>query len=287
VDAASERRIQAMLADPRLEAAMRHSIRGALAFYDRAPVMHRNLKSVGRFALGVIALYLDATGGLTHRRLRELSGYSGFISAGAATALLLRLRLIGYVTPAESLPGGATKLYQPSPEMVNAFRERLRFEVEAAASFDSRIAPILDGLDEPGVFSDLMATFGADAIYAARHPHPGTAAIGRLSTRSAGMMVMYQLISDADTGGAFPPQGELRVSIAALARRYEVSRSHVLTILRDAESFRLIRRLDENRWRLEPALAEAFRILYAVLYLGIIQSARAARAARATSRRRS
>jgi hypothetical protein len=247
--------------------------------------MHRNLKNVGRFALGILALYLDATGGLTHRRLRDLSGYSGFISSGAATALLLRLRLIGYVTPAAVMPHGATRLYRPSPDMVNAFRERLRFEIEAAATFDPRIEPILERLDEPGVFSDLMATFGADAVFAARHPHPGTAAIDRIASRSSGMMIMYQLMADADAGGAFPPQGEVKVSISGLAQRYEVSRSHVLTVLRDAEAFGMIRRLDEGRWRLEPAMGEVFSILYAVLYLGIIQSARAARAALAASRR--
>lgn len=279
-----EPRIQAMRAEPRLGEAMRHSIRRALAYYDAAPVMHRNLKDVARFTLGVVALYLDATGGLTHRRLRELSGQTGIISAGTATALLLRLRLIGYVTTAEVLPSGATKLYRPTEPMIVAFRDRLRIELEASSLLDPRIGQVLDRLEEPEVFPTLMAVMGNDAINAARNPRPDAGAIDRLSMRTAGMLIIFHLLTEADDGGVFPPVGEVEVSISDLARRYEVSRSHVLTVLRDAEGFGLVRRLSEARWRLEPELGEVFRTFYAVLYLGVIKGARAAQAALATGR---
>lgn len=248
----AEHRVQAMRANSRLEAAMRHSVTRSTAYYDAAPVMHRNLKDVSRFLLGVVALYLDATGGLTHRRLRELSGQTGIISTGAATALLLRLRLIGYVAPAETLPNGAIRLYRPTAAMITAFRERLRIELEAAVMLDPRIAPVIERLDEPEVFPHLMAAMGADSINAARHPRPDAISIDRLSMRSAGMLIMFQLIREADRGEAFPPTGETHVSVSNLARRYEVSRSHVLTVLRDAEEMGLIARLGEGRWRLEP-----------------------------------
>lgn len=281
----AEHRIQAMRADPRIGAAMRHSVTRSVAYYDAALVMHRNLKDVSRFVLGVVALYLDATGGLTHRRLRELSGQTGIISTGTATALLLRLRLIGYVTPAEVLPNGAIRLYRPTAAMVTAFRDRLRIELEACVLIDPRISPVLERLDEPEVFPHLMAAMGADAINAARHPRPDTISIDKLSMRSAGMLIMFQLMQEADQGEAFPPIGEAQVSVSSLARRYEVSRSHVLTILRDAEEMGLITRLGEGRWRLEPALGEVFRTFYAVMYLGIIKAARATQAAMAGDRR--
>jgi hypothetical protein len=282
----AEHRVQAMRADLRLEAAMRHSVSRSVAYYDAAPVMHRNLKDVSRFVLGVVALYLDATGGLTHRRLRELSGQTGIISTGTATALLLRLRLIGYVAPAETLPNGATRLYRPTAAMITAFRERLRIELEACAMIDPRIAPVLERLDEPEVFPHLMAAMGAGAIEAARNPRPDAISIDRISMRSAGMLIMFHLMQDADQGEVFPPVGEAQVSVSTLARRYEVSRSHVLTVLRDAEEMGLIARLGEGRWRLEPALGEVFRTFYAVLYLGFIKAARAAQAAMAGDRGR-
>lgn len=281
-----EVRIQAMRADPRLPAAMRHSVLNSIAYYDAAPVMHRNLKDVSRFVLGVVALYLDATGGLTHRRLRELSGQTGIISTGTATALLLRLRLIGYVASAETLPNGATRLYRPTQAMIVAFRDRMTIELHAAVLVDPRIQPVLDQIDVPDVFPTLMSVIGQDAVNAARNPRPDAVAIDRLSMRAAGMLIMFHLMAAADDGGAFPPVGEAEVSISELAKRYEVSRSHVLTVLRDAEGFGLIHRAAENRWRLEPQLGEVFRTFYAVLYMGIIKAARAAQAALATGRQK-
>lgn len=272
--------------DPRIEPAIRHSVRRSIAYYDATPVMHRNLKDVSRFVLGVIALYLDATGGLTHRRLRELSGQTGIISTGAATALLLRLRLIGYVAPAQVLPSGAIKLYRPTPAMTEAFRERLRIELEACAMVDSQVQSVLDRLDEPEVFPSMMAVMGADAINAAGRPHPDARALDKLSVRTAGLLILFQIMLDADDGGVFPPMAEVEVSIAGLARRFEVSRSHVLTVLRDAEEWGLIRKLGEGRWRLEPRLGLVFRTFYAVIYLGVIKGARSARAALASGRRR-
>jgi hypothetical protein len=281
----AEAQIQAMRDDPRLEAAMRHSVTRALAYYRANPVMHRNVKDVGRFVLGVVALYLDATGGLTHRRLRTLSGHTGLISSGAASAVLLRLRLIGYVTPEGPQVNGQVKLYRPTAIMAAAFRERMRIELEAAAAFNPRVAAVLERLEQPEVFPTLMAVMGDDTINAARNPHPHTVGLDRISTRTAGMMLMYRILSDADTGAAFPPTGELAISVSSLAREFEVSRSHVLTVLRDAEQAGLLTRLDgEGRWRLEPSLGQAFRTFYAVLYMGMIKGARATQAALAMGR---
>lgn len=283
----SEGRIQALRAHPRMGEALRHSVLRSIAFYQAYPVMHRNLKDVSRFALGAIALYLDATGGLTHRRLRELSGQSGIISTGAATALLLRLRLIGYVMAAEVLPSGATKLYRPTETMTTAYRERMKIELEACAKVDETVLSVLQRLEEPGVFQSMMSVLGLDSVTAAGRPHPDARALDRLSLRTAGLMILFQLMADADQGGVFPPVGEVEVSVAALARRYEVSRSHVLTILREAEDWGMIRRLGEGRWWLEPELGKVFSTFYAVLYLGMVKAARAERAGQATERRRS
>lgn len=276
-----------MREDPRIEQAIRHSVQRSIAYYDATPVMHRNIKDVSRFVLGVIALYLDATGGLTHRRLRELSGQTGIISTGAATALLLRLRLIGYVAPAQVLPSGAIKLYRPTAAMISAFRERLRIELEACAMIDSQVVSVLDQLDEPEVFPSMMAAMGADAINATGRPHPDALALDKLSVRTAGLLILFQIMLDADDGGTFPPEREVDLSVAGLARRFEVSRSHVLTVLREAEEWGLMRRVGEGRWRLEARMGLVFKTFYAVIYLGVVKGARSARAALATGRRRS
>jgi len=271
----AEDRIQALVADPRLDDAIRRSIRGALTSVQTDPVLHQNLKDVGRFMLGVAALYLDATGGLTHRRLRDLSGRSGLSSAGTATALLLRMRLIGYVQPDELLSNGAAKRYRPTDHMTAAFRNRVRIELQACADLDPAAAEVLARLDEPGIFARLIGELGGAAFEAARNPHPDARAIDVFAMRSAGMLIMYQLLNDADDGGPFPPSdGEVDVSIAAYARRFKVSRSHVLTVLRDAESFGVLTRLDGGRVRMETEAGKVFRLFYAVIYLGLMEGCR-------------
>ncbi|WP_421934170.1 hypothetical protein [Phenylobacterium sp.] len=263
----------AMLARPELEDAMRRSVRGAVDYYATAPTLHRNVKDVSRFLLGVVALYLDASGGLTHRRLRELSGKSGILSAGTATAVLLRLQLIGYVTRGEA-PNGLPRPYKPTAAMAMAFRDRLRIELEAVACLEPGIQALLDDLDDPATFAAFMAVMGEQSMQAAAAPNPDIAPFNALSIRSAGLLILFDLMMRADRGGPYPPQGEVEVSVAALARRYEVSRSHVLSVLRDIEAAGWMTKGGvDGTWLLTPALGQTVRIFYGITYLGLIRAA--------------
>ncbi|MDO8380602.1 hypothetical protein [Phenylobacterium sp.] len=263
----------AMLAKPELDEAMRRSVRGAVAYYDAAPILHRNVKDVSRFLLGVVALYLDASGGLTHRRLRELSGKSGILSAGTATAVLLRLQLIGYVTRGEA-PNGLPRLYKPTSVMAKAFRERMRIELESVALLEPGVRTLLDDLDDAETFGAFMAVMGEQSMQAAGAPNHDIAPFNALSLRSAGLLILFDLMMRADRGGPYPPQGEVEVSVAALARRYEVSRSHVLSVLRDIEAAGWMTRAGvDATWVLTPALGETVRIFYGITYLGLIRAA--------------
>lgn len=265
-------RLEAFLARPGLDDAMRSSVQGAVAYYDAAPTMHRNVKDVGRFMLGVLALYLDATGGLTHRRLRELSGKSGILSAGTATAVLLRLQLIGYVTRTDAA-NGHSRPYVPTPAMEAAFKGRMRIEFEALTHLTGETAEMLARFDEPEVFAMLMAMMGDQSMMAAGSPNPDIEAFNQLAMRSAGLLILFEVMCQADTGGAFPPIAEVELSVAAIARRYEVSRSHVLSVLRDIERAGWIRKgARDGAWILTSALQADIRTFYGITYLGLIRA---------------
>ena len=266
-------RLDAFLTRPGLDDAIRSSVRGAVAYYDAAPALHRDVKDVSRFMLGVLALYLDASGGLTHRRLRELSGKSGILSAGTATAVLLRLQLIGYVTRAEAA-NGHSRPYRPTPAMEAAFRGRMRIEFEALTHVTDQVDLILARFDEPEVFAMLMAMMGDQSMMAAGSPNPDIAAFNALAVRAAGLLILFEVMAKADTGGAFPPVGEVELSVAAIARRYQVSRSHVLSVLRDIEAAGWIEKAGrDGTWRLRPALRADVRTFYGITYLGLIRAA--------------
>ena len=75
-----------------------------------------------------------------------------------------------------------------------------------------------------------------------------------------------------------PPTRPVPISIAALARRFAVSRPHVLKLLRDAEAAGLITR-SGDRVLFKPALAEGARNFFATMFLYYAGSAREAMAA--------
>ena len=265
-------KLEAFLARPGMDDAMRRSVLGAVAYYDAAPTLHRDVKDVSRFLLGVLALYLDASGGLTHRRLRELSGKSGILSAGTATAVLLRLQMIGYVTRAE-VANGHSRPYKPTPAMEAAFRGRMRIEFEALTHLTDETSEMLARFDEPAVFSMLMAMMGDQSMMAAGSPNPDIAAFNALAVRSAGLLILFDVMAKADRGGAFPPVGEVELSVAAIARHYHVSRSHVLSVLRDIEAAGWAEKGPrEGVWILLPALGTDIRIFYGITYLGLIRA---------------
>lgn len=266
-------RLEGFLARPGLDDAMRASVHGAVAYYDAAPTLHRDVKDVGRFMLGVLALYLDASGGLTHRRLRELSGKSGIVSAGTATAVLLRLQLIGYVTRIEA-GNGHSRPYKPTDTMEAAFRGRMRIEFEALRHVTDEVDQMLARFDDPEVFAMLMTMMGDQSMQAAGSPNPDIEAFNKLAVRSAGLLILFDVMHQADTGGAFPPVGEVQVSVAAIARHYDVSRSHVLSVLRHIERAGWIdKRPGDGVWLLTPALRDDIRTFYGITYLGLIRAA--------------
>jgi DNA-binding transcriptional ArsR family regulator len=193
------------------------------------------------------------------------------ISAGTATAVLFRMRAIGYVTREEGAGPGLQRRYAPTPEMVETFRRRLRIELGAASMVIDGVDRVLSRLDDPQVFATLMSVMGAEVIHAARNPRSDIDPINQLSVRTAGILLLWDIVKSAEQPGAlFGSEAEVEISVAALARRYQVSRSHVLSILRDLTEAGYLERLSrDGLWRLKPALREALLTFFGIIYLGV------------------
>jgi DNA-binding GntR family transcriptional regulator len=82
-----------------------------------------------------------------------------------------------------------------------------------------------------------------------------------------------------ETGDTIPPARPIRLSISAIAGRFGVSRVHVRTLLRDAETAGLIERTGEdgNRIMIRPELANAAKIFFASMILFVAHCAVEAR----------
>jgi len=264
-----------VLANPHFMAAHRQVIAGALAYSQGHAAFQSTMTDNGQFFLCGIALYMDATGGLTHRRLRALMGDTGILSAGRASALLWRLRLGKFIEPLDGDTGqGLTKRFIPTRAMEDAFRARMRIDLTAIQLIEPAIAAVLNRLDEPEIFRGIVRQMGDDLMSAAVRPETRLAAYNQIASRTAGVLTMYELAASVETDdGAFPSCGVANVSVAGLARQFKVSRSHALSLLRQLEKIGFIA-FDPSSGKpvIRPPMRDAMRLNAALVFMGLIRA---------------
>jgi hypothetical protein len=100
-----------------------------------------------------------------------------------------------------------------------------------------------------------------------------------LAERNAGLVILFSLFLASDAGAGMTSARPAAISIAALARRFGVSRPHVLKLLRDAETLGFVARggANEEQILVQPALAEAILDFIATVFLFLGQCIRNAR----------
>ncbi|MEO8115480.1 MAG: hypothetical protein ABI655_13925 [Phenylobacterium sp.] len=261
-------------AHPGFHEAMRYSLQGSLRFSDGEPMLCSLMVDNGGFLMAGTALYLDADGGLTHRRLQEVAGIPGILSAGRISALLLRMQMIDFVqAPSQHMPG-TPKIYRPTARLTAAFRKRARLELEAVQLMSPEMDELLARFDEPDGLRRLMRLAG-HMIHVTSHPRPELASILAIGSRRAGILLLYALLdATADAAGHFPATGPVRVSISALAKRFRLSRTHIRRVLREAEATGLFTSgAAEGEGEVQPALLEAIEIMYAGVFVGVANAA--------------
>lgn len=257
-----------LLEDPRLDAALRHGVSESLEFFRGHATFHLHFLDHGSFFLGLMALYLHATGGITHRRLAAMCGTSRLLSNGRASAILLNLWSKGFLKRADERAADRTVLYTPTALMTQSYRRRIKVEAESIAIIDPAVASLLARWEEPGVFECYMATTGQMLLAGATLEDPAANRLHAISVYRASLLILYRLMDAADDGGTFPPVGEAHVSVSALATQFRVARSHVRRVLALCETLGLIRRRAGDRGvTLLPALRTMVRTYFAIIYV--------------------
>jgi DNA-binding PadR family transcriptional regulator len=270
---------EALRAHPRFAEAARRAARASAELYRTNALMFRAMRDTSRWVCAVWALYLDATeGGLTHARLRDLCVEAKLLSPGTAYAVLIQLRVIGYV---EMLPyavdDGRVRVYRPTARMLEAFRRRMRHDVEGAAMLDPSVTAALDRWDEPQVFQALIRRLGEGIRASARVHDADRPSLHLFAGRTAGMPALYNLLSLAEPDDDFPPRRPLAINLAELSRRCSVSRTHMLRLLRDVEATGFLAPGPHpGESVMTDFLREEVELFYAIYFAGLIISAREA-----------
>ena len=267
----TEAAIAAMQVRPMFIDALRQNIRGALAYSESDRAFHSTISDIGVYFLSVLALYLDATGGLSHRQLRAYCGNGRLTSAGRATAILWQLQRAGLITPMPRRNNGLMRLYRPAPDMVAAFRARFLIDFEACAMVEPEAAKIAEAFQEEEFFALLIVQMGEGLLAAADNKDGPTMVLSDFALKNHGMLMLYALAESAFERGALRIAGPFDTTAASLSQRFGVSRSHASRMIRDAEQAGYIvgGELGSNR-RLTAAFASDLQRLTAIHFLGLM-----------------
>ena len=265
-------------------AAMRASAAGLVKLYQGSHLLNWLMDDRGRLLFGYFALYLHATrdpadpsSGLNPTRMRMLACDLGICSPGRALAMLSLMRFGGYLTPDIDVVDRRQRRLVATDKLIALLRERWRVHFAAMAPLFADGEAMLAAVDDPqftrGLIIAMVERF-REGFRVTTHAED----MGLFGERNAGILICSYLIAAGEADDTVPPTRPVPISIAALARRFAVSRPHVLKLLRDAEAAGLIAR-SADRVLFKPALAEGARNFFATMFLYYAGSAREAMAA--------
>ncbi|HEY1836457.1 MAG TPA: hypothetical protein VGG36_02275 [Rhizomicrobium sp.] len=225
-------------------------------------------KDAGRFVAAMFAIYLHVTGGLTLPRLKEICASSGYLSPGRARALLNYMRYLGYVEPVTKRVRGEPLRYVPTASFKDAWRNYLRAGLEAARVIEPAVGLVLDRLEETSVQDCISRVQGEGMLASTRSSSKESGFVRVFIERHAGAQILRVLVlEDADE---FPPRKALPFSIAALARRFAVSRIHVRRMLDEAVREKLLMLDPEGGVTLTDRMRWMLATLYATQLIRLL-----------------
>jgi len=271
--------VEALRAAPGLPAAARSAAAAIAELYRGHWLLNRLISDRGRFVLSLMILDLHfgggrgaADGGLTTGRLKALTTEHGVCSPGRAGAMLASMRLFGLLAAAPSSDRRQHRLV-PTERLIGMHRERLRrlFAAMAAVLPEGRRAEALIARE------DFLAAHVHQMVglyLSGLRIVEAVPATEVFAERDAGMMIAFAVLVASPPG----EDGGAGVAVADLARRFAVSRAHVLSVLRDAEQAGLVRRTPGGGTTATPALVTAIEEFFATLFLLQASCVRAAEA---------
>jgi DNA-binding MarR family transcriptional regulator len=276
--------IAALRARPGFAQAMRTSSIGLVAMYQGGHLLNWLMDDRGRLLFAYFALYFDASrdsadpsSGLTPTRMQTLVAELGICSPGRATAMLSLMRFSGYLALDTQVVDRRQRRLVATDKLRDLLRKRwcLHFGAMAPlfADGDAMVAALDDAAVTRGLIIAMAERFRAGFRFMTHAPE-----LGLFGERNAGLFVLMSLIISGEADDTMPPAGPVPMSMAALARRFRVSRPHVLKLIRDAADDGFIERVgqDGSRIVIRPRLAEATQVFFATMYLFFADCAREA-----------
>jgi hypothetical protein len=195
------------------------------------PLIDGLLKDAGRTVGTLGVAYLHVTDGVTLARLRTFMSAFGLVSPGHARALLSHMRHLGCIVPDPDPAGGRAAAYRLTPEFLAAYTRRQARLLEAVEVVEPAAGLVRRNLEAPGVLATLIGEQAKTFARSSGQAREFQAWYETFLHRLAGIQVLHFLVAEFD---AFPPTGDVAFSVAATARRFKVSRTHIGRMMDDA-----------------------------------------------------
>jgi hypothetical protein len=258
--------------------AVRALSRNMLAAAARDRAFDGIAKDGGRYVATEWALYLDATGGLTLPRLKEICAASGILSPGRARAVLLFLRYLRYVDLTREQTGDGPALYRPTRSLIDAWRLMTRQRMTASRLLEPALDLVIDQLEEPKVLEAIFRHQGSGMFLVASRVDKNNPFLDIFLHRHAGVQMLHTIVVSADPDDEFPPLKPVPITIATIARQLNVSRTHVKRMLSAAERAGLLSGVDDGALVLKEPMRFAMRyVLATTLMANIIVASKVVR----------
>lgn len=277
-DGAHERRagdIAALVAHPGMPAALRMFCQGMVDLFEGSRLLNLVVSDRGRVAMSLMAIYLDAgfdprnpLSGLTVNRYKAQCAAAGLCSPGRAAAMLGLMRFAGHLQPVARTQRGQPLRLIPTEKMLGSLRERWRRIFGALAQIRPEGEIGLARLDDPA-FARVFVRELVDLFLARERPVEHGPDIELFVERKAGLVLLMSLMLAAASNDDMPPRGPMSVPVAALARRFAVSRAQVKDILDSAVAADLLTPTGADRaaYVVTPRLRNSLLGFMAALFL--------------------
>lgn len=257
-------------AHPAFPHAMRSFAKGLLQHRARNRI-NWLLDDRGRVLFGYAALYLhfarlrDASQpGLTISAMKAICSELRICSTSRTVSILALMRFAGYLTP-DRAAGGRSNRFVPTPALLADHRSRWRMNFGAFAGLLPEGEMALARLDNEDFAAALVLALG-EHYRAGFRLIKWAPELEMFAARSNGMMLVAQLIGAHESA---EPDGRIHFPAADFAKRAGLSRSHILSLLREADAAGLLQRHGDQgeHLTLMPAFIAAAEMFHAMLFL--------------------
>lgn len=267
--------IAAVRREPRFRQALAAVLVSSIEFYQRRWLADRLLNDRARFGMAALIMFLHfsyraeiADSGLTVARLREICVAAGVCSEGRVESMLLMMRAGGFLERAAESDRHVHR-YVPTAKLIELHRSRHRQVLSALDILRGHKDDLtrICGSHEDACYSRYVVASGL-AFVAGYRIVDAAPELRKIVDRDAGLPLMMCVLLASPDYAALVSEEMRPGSVAGLARRFSVTRIHVRSVLRDAESAGfLIRHGDTEPVTALPALIGAMEDFFASAFV--------------------